>query len=231
MEAVRRCGVVTGAEGDWLAQVRDSLAAVEVSDLTAWAPPPEANPRQSAVLMLFSQDERGPYVLLTERSHTMRSHPGQVSFPGGKMDGDETPVQGALREAYEEVGLVPETVEILGLLPQLWVPPSNFSVTPVIGWSPEAATVAVKSTDEVHAIHKATIADLCDPRWRIRVHSPRAPGFVMPGFLVGQDHDVILWGFTGGVIHRYFSYLGWLTEVEDAPFVELPDYMLTGGGG
>lgn len=215
---------------DWLKPIVDSFAEVAVSDLTAWAPPPDSDPRQSAVLMLFAEDEHGPYVLLTERSHGMRSHPGQVSFPGGKMDDDETPVEAALREGYEEIGLEPSGVDVLGALPTLWVPPSNFSVTPVIGWWAEPSEIGVKSADEVHAIHKATIKDLCDPQWRIRVHSPRAPGFVMPGFLIGENHDVILWGFTGGVIYRYFAYMGWLTDVDDAPFVELPDYMLNGGG-
>ena len=215
---------------DWLKPVVDSFADVAVSDLTAWAPPPDSDPRQSAVLMLFAEDEHGPYVLLTERSHGMRSHPGQVSFPGGKMDGQETPVEAALREAYEEIGLEPAGVDVLGALPTLWVPPSNVSVTPVIGWWSDHSEIGVKSADEVHAIHKATIKDLCDPRWRIRVHSPRAPGFVMPGFLIGDNHDVILWGFTGGVIYRYFAYMGWLTDVADAPVVELPDYMLNGGG-
>ncbi|BBH17690.1 coenzyme A pyrophosphatase [Nocardioides baekrokdamisoli] len=214
----------------WLKPVVDSFEGVAVTDLTAWAPPPDSNPRQSAVLMLFAEDEGGPYVLLTERSHTMRSHPGQVSFPGGKLDKNETPVEAALREAYEEIGLEPSGVDVLGALPTLWVPPSNFSVTPVIGWLAEPTSVLVKSADEVHAIHKATIKDLCDPEWRIRVHSPRAPGFVMPGFLIGEDHDVILWGFTGGVIYRYFAYMGWLNDVDEAPFVELPDYMLNGEG-
>lgn len=221
---------MTAERPEWLAPVVDSLNEVAVADLTAWAPPPEANPRQSAVLMLFAQDERGPYVLLTERAHTMRSHPGQVSFPGGKIDGNESITAAALREAHEEIGLDPSVVDVLGTLPTLWVPPSNFSVTPVVAWLPEPAAVTVKSADEVHAIHKATVQDLCDPKWRIRVHSPRAPGFVMPGFLIGEDHDVILWGFTGGVIYRYFAYMGWLTDVDDAPFVELPDYMLNGEG-
>ena len=215
---------------DWLKPVVDSLSDVAAADLTAWAPPTDSNPRQSAVLLLFAEDERGPYVLLTERAHTMRSHPGQVSFPGGKLDRHETVVEAALRESYEEVGLEPSGVDVLGALPTLWVPPSNFSVTPVVGWWAESSGVTVKSADEVHAIHKATIKDLCDPAWRIRVHSPRAPGFVMPGFLIGEDHDVILWGFTGGVIHRYFAFMGWLTDVDDAPLVELPDYMLNGEG-
>ena len=64
----------------------------------------------------------------------MRSHPGQVSFPGGSIDPGETPREAALREAEEETGLDPAGVEVFGELPELWLPPSNFAVTPVLGW-------------------------------------------------------------------------------------------------
>ena len=85
--------------------------------------------------MLFGErSQRGPDLLLTERAHDMRSHPGQVSFPGGSIDAGETPVQAALREAEEETGLDPAGVEVFGELPELWLPPSNFAVTPVLGW-------------------------------------------------------------------------------------------------
>ena len=74
----------------------------------------------------------------------MRSHPGQVSFPGGSIDAtDASPTAAALREAQEEVGLDPAGVEVLATLPELWLPPSNFAVTPVLGWWREPTPVAV----------------------------------------------------------------------------------------
>ena len=213
---------------DWLDPIRTALDTISGRDLTAFLPPEEHDARASAVLMLFGEDERGPDLLLTERSHTMRSHPGQVSFPGGRLDPGEGPHEAALREAYEETGLDPAGVHLIGDLPELWIPPSNNVVTPVVGWWHEPSPVRVKSLEEVHAIYRVPIAELRDPAHRVRVRSPRVPGMIGPGFLIGPDKDVILWGFTGGIIARLFEFVGWLEAVPDAPMVDLPDYMLQG---
>lgn len=119
----------------WLEPVRAGAEAIRADDLSRYVPPPGSNPRESAVLMLFGEGPAGPDLLLTERAHTMRSHPGQISFPGGALDPtDASPVDGALREAQEETGLDPTGVRVIGTLPELWLPPSNFAVTTVIGW-------------------------------------------------------------------------------------------------
>jgi 8-oxo-dGTP pyrophosphatase MutT (NUDIX family) len=208
--------------------VADALPTIQGSDLTRFLPPDDVEAREGAVLILFGEGESGPDLLLTERSHTMRSHPGQVSFPGGSIDPGETPRQAALREAEEETGLDPAGVEVIGELPQLWLPPSNFAVTPVVGWWRDPSPVSVRSLEEVHAIYRVPIAELRDPAHRIRVRSPRNPQWLGPGFLIGPDKDVILWGFTGGIVARLFGYLGWIEDIADAPVIELPAYMLQG---
>jgi 8-oxo-dGTP pyrophosphatase MutT (NUDIX family) len=147
----------------WLDPIRTALGSITGSDLTTFLPPEDHDARSSAVLILFGEGERGPDLLLTERSHTMRSHPGQVSFPGGRLDPGEGPHEAALREAYEETGLDPAGVEIIGDLPQLWIPPSNNVVTPVVGWWHDPSPVSVKSLEEVHAIYRVPIAELRDP--------------------------------------------------------------------
>ena len=77
---------------DWLKPVIDGAAAITARELTRFVPPAGFNGRQGAVLMLFGEGPQGPDVLLTERAHHMRSHPGQVSFPGGGLDpGDASP--------------------------------------------------------------------------------------------------------------------------------------------
>ena len=212
---------------DWLRPVVVAASRIRGEDLTTFLPPEDGSARESAVLMLFGEGQDGPDLLLTERSHTMRSHPGQVSFPGGAIEPGETPAQAALREAHEEIGLDPSGVEIIGQLPQLHIPVSNFAVTPVIGWWRDTSPVSVRSLEEVHAVYRAPIAELVDPAHRVRVRSPRT-SWMMPGFLIGPDKDVILWGFTGGIVARFFDYLGWLQDVPDAPVTELPDYMLQG---
>jgi 8-oxo-dGTP pyrophosphatase MutT (NUDIX family) len=222
--------------------VVDAASSITVHELTRFMPPEGHDARRGAVLMVFADrvstelDQRGGptpddlahrgELLLTERAHHMRSHPGQVSFPGGSIDEGETPREAALREAHEEIGLVPDEVEVFGELPELWLPPSNFAVTPVLGYWRDKGEVRIESPDEVHAIHHVAIAELLDPEWRINVRHPS--GWLGPGFLIGPDKDVILWGFTAGIIARLFSYLGWAEDWDRARVRDLPDHMLQG---
>jgi 8-oxo-dGTP pyrophosphatase MutT (NUDIX family) len=83
----------------WLAPVKEGAASITADQLTRFVPPPGGEARRGAVLMLWSEGDQGPELLLTERAHDMRSHPGQVSFPGGSVDPGETAVVAALREA------------------------------------------------------------------------------------------------------------------------------------
>ena len=211
----------------WLHPVAEAAATITVDDLTRFVAPDDAEPRRSAVLMLFSDvdgDDRGE-LLLTERAHHMRSHPGQVSFPGGTLDPGETPVEAAVREAQEEIGLDPAGVQVFAELPELWLPPSNFAVTPVLAYWRRRGPVGIASPDEVHAIHHVPIAELLDPAHRVSVHHPS--GWVGPGFLIGPSRDVILWGFTAGIVSRLFDHLGWTRPWDDSRTQELPPYMLT----
>jgi 8-oxo-dGTP pyrophosphatase MutT (NUDIX family) len=213
---------------DWLAPVAQGADAITVHELTRFMPPEGTEARRGAVLMLFADldgDGRGELVL-TERAHHMRSHPGQVSFPGGTIDPGESPVEAALREAQEEIGLDPEEIEVFGELPELWLPPSNFAVTPVLGYWRERGHVHVVSADEVHAIHHVPIDELLDPEHRITVRHPS--GWLGPGFLIGPEREVILWGFTAGIIARLFDFLGWSGEWDAARMRDLPDHMLQG---
>ncbi|UUZ60869.1 NUDIX hydrolase [Nocardioides sp. B-3] len=185
---------------DWLAPVAEGAAAITVHELTRFMPPEDSDARRGAVLILFADvdgDGRGE-LLLTERAHHMRSHPGQVSFPGGTIDPGETPVEAAVREAEEEIGLDPAEIEVFGELPELWLPPSNFAVTPILGYWRHRGEVSVVSPDEVHAIHHVVIDDLLDPAHPDQRASPvrlarpgvpdRARARRHPVGLHGRDH-------------------------------------------
>jgi 8-oxo-dGTP pyrophosphatase MutT (NUDIX family) len=210
---------------DWLVEIRDAARTITGNDLTAFLPPEDSGARAGAVLMLFGEGDSGPDVLLTERAHDMRSHPGQVSFPGGSVDEtDESPVAAALREAQEEVGLDPAGVDVLATLPELWLPPSNFAVTPVLAWWREECPVGVVDPREVHAVVRVPIDELLDPAHRITVTHPS--GYSSPGFLIGESKDLILWGFTAGLINRLFDYVGLTKEWDTSVTRELPGYML-----
>ena len=90
--------------------------------------------RPSAVLVVLADDDQGDAgVLLTRRSTAMRNHSGEMSFPGGRIDGDETAVEAALREAHEEVGLDPAAVEIVGELNHLATVVSRSHIVPIVG--------------------------------------------------------------------------------------------------
>lgn len=197
-----------------------------VDELTRFVPPEGSNVRRGAVLILFGDGPNGPDVLLTERAHDMRSHPGQVSFPGGSTDeSDDGPQATALREAQEETGLDPSGVEVFATLPELWLPPSNFAVTPVLAWWREECAVAAVDPREVHAVYRVPVDELLDPQHRISVLHPS--GWKGPGFLIGDDKDLILWGFTAGIISRLFDFVGWTRPWDAQVMRELPGHMLT----
>src|SRR5258708_5251906 len=94
-------------------------------------------------LMLVGTGPNGADVLLIERGADLRKHAGQAAFPGGAIDeADGGPVRAALREAAEETGVDPDGVLVVGVLPELYIPRSDFRVTPVLGWwhTPVAAS-------------------------------------------------------------------------------------------
>ena len=205
---------------EWLQPVVRAAQNMTADDLTRFVAPEDADARRGAVLMLFGAQRD---LLLTERAHDMRSHPGQVSFPGGAIDPGETPREAALREAEEETGLRADGVEVFAELPELWLPPSNFAVTAILGWWKQPSQVDVVDPAEVNAVLRVPIEELLDPQHRVTVVHPI--GYSSPGFLIGDDKDLILWGFTAGLINKLFDHVGWTRPWDASVEQELPDYM------
>ncbi len=190
---------------DWLGTLVAALPGVRAEQLSRFLPPEQGPHRHAAVLVLFGAGPAGPDLLLIERAATMRSHAGQPAFPGGAVDpGDDGPVAAALREAQEEVGLDPSTVEVLGTLPDLWLPPSGFVVTPVVAWWRDAHPVCAVDPAEVATVDRVPLARLTDPEHRLRVQHPS--GWVGPAFDTG---DMLVWGFTAGILDRLLAFGGW----------------------
>ncbi len=103
-------------------------------DLNDGILPKNRNLKDAAVLIAVCNWFSEPHVLLTKRAAHLKAHPGQIAFPGGKKDQSDNSLQEtALREAFEEVGLSPQNVEVLGILPKHETV-TSFSVTPILGW-------------------------------------------------------------------------------------------------
>ncbi|MCT2589890.1 CoA pyrophosphatase [Streptomyces sp. N2-109] len=194
----------------WLEPVERVAREVEPRQLSRFLPPAGGGGRPSAVLILFGEGPRGPELLLMERASSLRSHAGQPSFPGGALDpedGDpagEGPLRAALREAEEETGLDPSGVQIFATLPALYIPVSDFVVTPVLGWWRRPTPVAPVDPAETARVFTVPVAELTDPVNRATTVHPS--GHRGPAFAVGS---ALVWGFTAGVIDRVLYFAGW----------------------
>jgi hydroxyethylthiazole kinase-like uncharacterized protein yjeF len=158
----------------------------------ARTPPAEA--RVGAVLILVEQTSAGPAVVLTRRRRDLRSHPGQLSFPGGRREPGETLERSALREAHEEIGLEPASVEVVGTGPTFYIPPSRFWVAPVLARWRDPHELA-ENPWEVDAILRVPLAHLLDPS-RLR-HTPLS---LEGSTWAWQLEDDLLWGATAAVL-------------------------------
>jgi 8-oxo-dGTP pyrophosphatase MutT (NUDIX family) len=127
---------------------------VTVSEERARVPMPDvAAPRQAATLLVLYPGPDGELSIpLTVRQPDLRAHAGEVSLPGGAVDeADASPRDAALREAWEEVGIAPPSVRVLGTLDAVWIPVSNFQLRPFVG-ALDARPELVPQTAEVAAI-------------------------------------------------------------------------------
>jgi 8-oxo-dGTP pyrophosphatase MutT (NUDIX family) len=192
---------------DWLRTLVTAARTVRAEQLSRFLPPSDGSGRHSAVLMLFASPAGAAEadLLVLQRAASMRSHAGQVAFPGGSTDPtDASPAATALREAQEEVGVQPDTVDVLAQLPALYLPPSAFVVTPVLAHWARPHPVGVVDTAEVAGVRRLPVRQLVDPAHRFTVQHPS--GFIGPGFEVA---GLFVWGFTAGLIDRLLRLAGW----------------------
>jgi len=201
---------------EWWRPLLTRLEFADAADFTR-LPTPDDGGRASAVLILLGEQD-GPDVLVLQRSDTMRTHAGQPAFPGGAADPtDADAAATALREASEEVGLDPATVQVVAELPTLWIPVSNFLVTPVLAWWREPHPVHAVDVAEVARVERLPVRELVDPANRLRVRHPS--GWIGPAFRV---RDMLVWGFTAGVLSTLLEMAGWAQPWATDRVEELP---------
>lgn len=165
----------------------------------------------------------GLRVVAIEKTAHLRRHAGQVAFPGGRIEAGETPQQAALREASEEVGIEPATVEMLGELPPASVMASGFDVHSVVGWWRRPAQLHPVDLGEVAAVHQLAVSDLVNPENRATWIHPS--GHTGPVFLVD---DLFVWGLTGYLLSGLLDLAGWTEPWDATRQLEIPERFFRG---
>jgi 8-oxo-dGTP pyrophosphatase MutT (NUDIX family) len=172
-------------------------------------------PRLGGVLMLLYCVDGEAMLVLTRRPDYGGVHAGQVSCPGGRHEPPETLAATALRETYEEIGVRPAEVEIMGELTPLYVMPSDFEVHPFVGrFLGEGRPSFVPDTREVAAIIETPLRVLLDPATRAREEMEIRGGLRMmvPFFRLGEDK---VWGATAMMLSEFVERLRYVTYLRD----------------
>ena len=201
-----------------LARILDALAAAGLDRAPTSAATPRDNDleildglldapelRSSAVLLALFEEAGEARIVLTRRSGRLSSHRGEVSFPGGRLDEGEGPVDGALREAFEEVALDPASATVVGHLHPIVTLASRSLINPVIA-SLEARPLLVAAPDEVERVFDVALRDLLvegvfhEERWRRPERpSPRSNDGSFPLWFF-EVADEMIWGATGRLL-------------------------------
>ncbi|MBC7160105.1 MAG: CoA pyrophosphatase [Porphyrobacter sp.] len=190
---------------DRLQRLFDEGHGVELPDLRCDAhfAPPQLRP---AAVLIAVTDRPEPGVLLTHRPEAMRAHPGQIAFPGGKLDPGEDAVAAALREAQEELGIDPAQVRMIGASDR-YITGTGFDITPVLGLVPPDLPI-VPNPAEVSAWFEAPLAFILDPANHV-TRTGEWGGVARP-YLEIQWREHRIWGVTAAMIHNLSRRLQWL---------------------
>ena len=181
--------------------VNEAVARVDAALLAAWFKQPL---RPAAVLVPLCAREGRMHVLLTERTHSVRDHPGQVAFPGGMVEpGDRDLVATALREADEEIGMQANQVDVIGyLLPQAVI--TGYAVLPVVGFY-TADFVPRLDPREVAGVFEVPLGYLQDSTNLVRVDRIRN-GVKLPTYEYHYEGHRI-WGATALMLRLFLDLL------------------------
>jgi 8-oxo-dGTP pyrophosphatase MutT (NUDIX family) len=190
---------------EWLAErLQHGQEAGDDPDYPGFDHPPEQSPVPAAVLVPIINQPVGPTLLFTQRTAHLYDHAGQISFPGGRVHvEDRDRIATALRETREEIGLLPERVQIIGRLPDYDIP-TGFRVTPVVGWI-EAPVELAPDPFEVAEIFEVPLQFFLNPANHKR-HSRELRGLIRHYYAMPYGEHYI-WGATAGMLHVLYRIL------------------------
>ncbi|HEX2728194.1 MAG TPA: CoA pyrophosphatase, partial [Rubrobacteraceae bacterium] len=210
-EARRLSEAVSRPLPNWR-EVYESFSPVDVvtGERLSRSLPPDDNARRAAVLVPVLMEPDGARLVYTVRKDHLNDHAGQISFPGGSLDArDESLLDTALREAEEEIDLSRDLVEVIGALEDMYIPPSNFRVSPYVGLLPPEAEM-VLAPDEVEEIFTVSIRALIAPKAFRKVLWQRdGRDYEVPVFAVEAPEPREIWGATAGMTAALLTRLGW----------------------
>lgn len=164
--------------------------------------PPRPDVQVSAVLVGLVDGPRGPEVILTRRSAVLRRHGGEISFPGGRLDADETPRDAALREAHEEIGLDPREVDVVGELSPVTTNIASTHIVPVVGRVRNAPSLEVRNA-EVDRVFTVALTELVADD----TYSEELWGTPPQQWQIHFFHldDETVWGATARMLHQLIA--------------------------
>jgi 8-oxo-dGTP pyrophosphatase MutT (NUDIX family) len=173
-------------------------------------PPPGADSRRAAVLVPILIEGEDARVVYTVRKDDLADHAGQISFPGGSMEAhDDSLLETALREAEEEIDLSPGLVEVVGELEEMYIPPSNFRVSPFVGLLPSEAEM-ILAPDEVEEIFTVSLTTLTAPEtFRKVIWRRDGRDYEVPVFALEDPVPRNIWGATAAMTASLLARLGW----------------------
>lgn len=159
--------------------------------------------KSSVLLLLIGKEFENLKILFTLRSSNVQHHKHQISFPGGHCEGDENIIATALREAEEEVGIPPESIQVLGKLTQLYVPPSQTIVVPVVGYSQELSKLKANENEVEEIILFPLIYFLNSENMEIEKWNLKGQIVDVPLWKIHQS--VPLWGATAMILSEFID--------------------------
>jgi 8-oxo-dGTP pyrophosphatase MutT (NUDIX family) len=171
----------------------DPALSIEIEDERHFA----VDTHRAAAVLIPITDRAEPGVILTQRPTWLRSHAGQVAFPGGKVDeSDESAIAAALREAHEELNIPPTIVDVIGVA-DIYFSGSGYSIAPVIGFIP-ADLIMRPNPQEVEDYFEVPLAFLLDPANSVRKEA--AWNGQQRSYYDMQWGERRIWGVTAGII-------------------------------
>lgn len=158
------------------------------------------NARQSGVMVLLFMEGEEWHTLLMQRTEDGHTHSGQISFPGGKKeDSDRDIIDTAARECEEEIGIDKTTINMIGTISPLYIPPSNFHVTPVLGFLPGNFAMKI-SEQEVQEVYKIPLSYLFDDKIKEKRSILTSQNLRLESPVYVLSNSKIVWGATAMII-------------------------------